>query len=302
MDLQSKNKLKVGIVILNWNNYEDTKECLESIGHQTYESFDLVVVDGMSTDHSTERIQKEFPKYNYIYLDRDIGYGGGNNAGIKFLLKEGAEAVLSMNNDVILDKNCLEELVKELQRNSKAGIIGPRMYSYSDRKLFQLSGGYVNVLKSKPSPKWVKEDSESPIEPFEVIKLPGACILVRKEALEYSGLFDEGFFLYYADTDFEKRISDQGWRQVSVPSAKAYHKISATVGKGSLKLLYYDSRDFLYYVKKHHNLATTVYCFVKSWTEKNVHTLLAKEDKLKKLILLNMAYLHFLFGTRGKGL
>jgi len=305
MDIQSQNKLKptVGIVILNWNNYKDTKECLQSILKQSYKNYGVAIVDGKSTDNSTQKIQKEFPQFHYIYSKSDSGYSGGNNIGIKYFLQKKVDYILSMNNDVILAKDCLQKLVGELQKNTMAGIVGPRMYSYSDRSIFQISGGYVNIFRSKPTPKWVKESDTSPKTPFQVVKLPGACMLLRRNVLREVGLMDEGFFLYYADTDWEKRISDKGWLQISVPTAKAFHKVSASVGQNTVKLLYYDSRDFLYYVRKHHNFIAMVYCLGKSWVTKNYKLLMIQDkNKLSKLRYLNMAYIHFFMGIRGKGI
>ncbi|MBU1200684.1 glycosyltransferase family 2 protein [Patescibacteria group bacterium] len=302
MDVQRKNKLRseIGIVILNWNNYRDTQECLRSVDKQTYKNYQVAIVDGNSTDNSTRKLQQEFPQFKYIYSSADSGYSGGNNLGISYVLGNKVKYVLSINNDVVLDKSCLKELVKELNNNSKAGIVGPRMYSYSEKSIFQLSGGYVNVFRSKPLPKWIKENESSSKKPFEVIKLPGACIMIRSKIIRSLGMFDEGFFLYYADTDFQKRISDKGWLQISTPTAKAYHKVSATIKGGSSKMLYYGSRDFLFYIKKHYNIFILSYCFVKSWLEKSYHILVKDNDRINNLIFLNKAYLHFLLGIRGK--
>ena len=303
MDIRSQNKLnnKVGIVILNWNNFEDTKECLDSILNQSHRNFEVVVIDGGSTNNSTKIIQEKYPHFHYIYSERDSGYSGGNNIGISYFMQKKVEFILSMNNDVMLDKRCLQELLSEIQSNTQAGIVGPRMYSHNNKSIFQISGGFVNIFRSKPTPKWVKEDKKSPKKPFTVIKLPGACLLVRNKAIKEVGLMDEGFFLYYADTDWEKRFSDKGWLQISVPKAKAYHKVSATIGQNSKKLIYYDSRDFLFYVKKHHGFFTLVYCLVKSWISKNYKLFVTQDqDKLSKLKLLSLAYLHFFLGIRGK--
>lgn len=307
MDIQSKNKLKprVGIVILNWNNFSDTKETLLAIKKQTYSNFEVVIVDGRSSDNSTHRVQKLFPQYHYIYLTKDSGYSGGNNAGIKYLLSRKVNYILSMNNDVIMNSDCLENLVLYLKSNKTVGIVGPRMYSYSNRDMFQRSGGYVNIFKSKPMPKWIKE-SEATDElnnPYEVKKLPGALILLKSEVIQKIGLMDENFFLYYGDTDWQKRVSDAGYKQIAVPQAKAYHKVSATTGRGSMKVLYYDSRDFLNYVFKHHGFFVLVYSFIKSYLQRMIQIINSDtSNKLKQFQYLNLAYTHFLLRKSGKGI
>jgi len=304
MDIQNKNKIKIGIVILNWNNYSDTKETLKTIEKQSIKNIEVVIVDGFSSDDSTRCIQSEFPNYHYIYLKKDSGYTGGNNAGIKYLLKKKVDYIVSMNNDVLLCKNCLRDLVSYAEENN-LGVVGPRMYSYYEKDLFERSGGYVSIFKSKSMPKWIKE-SDAPKElskPYSVKKLPGAMIMLSKEVIKKVGLMDEQFFLYYGDTDLQKRISDAGYDQIVVPKAKAFHKVSATTGRGSVKVLYYDTRDFLNYVNKHHNIFALLYSFFKSYLQRSMNVIKSDtKNKFKQLQYLNLAYLHFLLGRKGKGI
>lgn len=304
MDIQNKDKIKIGIVILNWNNYSDTKETIKTIEKQSFNNIEMVIVDGFSSDDSTKRIQAEFPKYHYIYLKEDNGYTGGNNAGIKYLLNRKVDYIVSMNNDALLRKNCLRDLVNYAEENN-LGIVGPRMYSYYEKDLFERSGGYVSIFKSKSMPKWIKE-SDAPAElskPYSVKKLPGAMIMLSKEVVKKVGLMDEQFFLYYGDTDWQKRISDAGYDQIVIPKAKAYHKVSATTGRGSVKVLYYDTRDFLNYVKKHHSLFALTYSFFKSYFQRSINVVRSDtKNKFKQLRYLNLSYYHFLLGKKGKGI
>jgi len=278
---------------------------LLAIKKQTYSNFEVVIVDGKSSDNSTHKIQKLFPQHHYIYLTKDTGYSGGNNAGIKYLLSKKANYVLSMNNDVIMNSDCLENLIQYIKNKNDVGLVGPRMYSYSSRNMFQRSGGYVNIFRSKPMPKWIKE-SEAPKElslPYEVKKLPGALILVKTEAIKKVGLMDEKFFLYYGDTDWQKRFSNADYKQFVVPRARAYHKVSATTGRGSTKVLYYDSRDFLNYVFKHHGFLTLIYSFIKSYIQRLIQIINSKTDnKPAQFQYLNLAYLHFILRKSGKGI
>lgn len=295
---------KVGVVILNWNNYKDTKECLESIEQLTYKNYKLVVVDGKSSDSSTKKIQKERPQHKYIYLNEDKGYSGGNNVGIKYLVDKGADYILSLNNDVVLTPNTLCLLVEEIKNNRKAGMVGPKIYSYYDRLLFQLHGSKVNLFLSKPISKWVREDENGgyPNNPYFDEKLPGACLLIKKEALDGVGLMDEKFFLYYADTDWEKRFMDEGWLLISVPKAKAYHKISSTTSQFTAKMSYYEARDFLHFVKKHYNLAILVYCAINSFLRKISAAFLdlISERDFRKIGYITLGYLHFILNKSGK--
>src|SRR6266852_9017120 len=105
--------MKIGIIVSNWNNYEDTKECLISIKKFADHGFKLVVVDGGSTDNSTKQIQNEFPEFDYLYLKEDSGYAKMVNAGVKYFLDKKFDWILVTNNDVLFTKSTLAELIKE---------------------------------------------------------------------------------------------------------------------------------------------------------------------------------------------
>lgn len=291
---------------MNWNNYEDTEECLQSIERLDYSNLEVVVVDGKSSDGSTKRIEQEFPDYHYIYLRKDTGYSGGNNAGIKFLLEQGAGLILSLNNDVVLTPDVLRLLVPAIQKSEKIGMVGPRIYSYYDRSLFQLSGGYVDIVRSRPMPKWVRENNgkDYPSWPFSVKKLPAACLLIKREVIDDIGLMDENYFLYYTDADWEKKAADKGWLLYCVPEAKAYHKVSSTTGKDSPKLHYYDTRDFLFFVKDHYSLFWLPYCMLNSFWQRCFSIFM--KNRFKQAIeifpYMLLGYYHFLKGKRGKGI
>lgn len=311
MGLQLQKKLakynpKVGIVILNWNNYEDTKECLQSIETLDYSSLEVVVVDGKSSDDSTKRIEQEFPDYRYIYLRKDTGYSGGNNAGIKFLLEKGVELILSLNNDVVLTPDVLKLLVPEIQKSEKIGMVGPRIYSYYDRSLFQLSGGYVDVIRSRPMPKWARDNNGKHYSswPFTVKKLPAACLLMKREVIDDIGLMNENYFLYYADADWEKKAFDKGWLLCCVPEARVYHKVFSTTGKNPPKLHYYDTRDFLFFVKDHYSSLWLLYCMLNSFWQRCLSIFMKNrlEQAIKIFPYMLLGYYHFLKGKRGKGI
>jgi len=295
-------KPKVGIVILNWNNYRDTRECLISIQAQDYKNFELVLIDGGSTDKSTDKLKSEFTKYDYIYLEKDKGYSGSVNAGLKYFQNKKIKWVLVVNNDVVLQQNSLTKLIEETPTNNLIGIIGPRIYSYKDKYLFQVSGSIINILQSKPISKWVieKNTKSKNLAPYIVDKLPGACLLINMNILNDVGLINEDYFLYYSDTEWQKRISNQGWLQFCIPNSKVYHKISATTGLGSFKSLYYDSRDFLYFVKEHYHFLIFIYSLVNSYFRKLLSLVIRDKTPIKSFWYVTLGYYHFIIGKRGK--
>ena len=102
---------KASIIILNWNGKEDTLECLESVGKIDYPNFDTIVVDNGSSDESVKAFQKEFPKVKVLETGENLGYAGGNNVGIRYALDNGADYILILNNDTIVDSQLLKAFI-----------------------------------------------------------------------------------------------------------------------------------------------------------------------------------------------
>lgn len=260
---------KVGIIVLNWNNFDDTNLCLKHIERLDYSPLDVVVVDGGSTDNSSKKLQNLFPKRNFIYLKDDLGYSGGINAGIKFMLHRGVRYFLLLNNDVFMEPDSLEILIRHLNQLDSAGVVGPKIHSWDNSLMWQVEGGYVDIWKSKPIPRWERESNHKILlDPLLVKKVPGCCMVTKREVIEKVGPMDMRFFLYYADTDWQKRVSDMGWKQYIIPQASAFHKVSSSVGKQSPKMTYYDTRDFFYYVQKHYGRKALSYSLIRSLINK----------------------------------
>lgn len=184
--VNSRTKLankRVGVVILNWNNYTDLVETIEAVytNQKSYSEIDILVVDSGSIDRSTNKVQKKYPNNKYIYLKKNVGFAKGNNAGIKYFLKKNYPYIFLLNNDISLEKSCIAKLVAELETNSRCAMVGPRIYSYDNRDKFQLTSGELDIWKAKPMSKWAyeKEKLHHPTK-RNVNKLPGCALLIKK--------------------------------------------------------------------------------------------------------------------------
>ena len=114
-------KNKISVVILNWNGMRDTIPCLESLDHA-----DVIVVDNGSTDDSVKAIKEKFPRVVVIETGINLGYAGGNNVGIEYALKSGADLVLLLNNDTVVDPKLLQAFDQYADEHPEMGIIGAR--------------------------------------------------------------------------------------------------------------------------------------------------------------------------------
>ena len=230
---------KVFIVILNWNNWSDTLECLESLKNNDYPNEQVVIID----NGSAEKLRTDF---KVIYNKENLGFAGGNNVGIKYALEKGADYVLLLNNDTVVAKDFLSEMIKVAGKDEKIGLIGPKIYFYQDKNRIWSAGGQVNWLYNKGQMRGYNQiDKEQYDCPEETDYITGCCLLIKKEVIKKIGLMPKDYFLYYEDTDWSLRAQQAGFKCVFVPRAKIWHKGSKSSLEGSPSYIYYHIRNGL---------------------------------------------------------
>ncbi|MCK5413515.1 MAG: glycosyltransferase family 2 protein [Candidatus Pacebacteria bacterium] len=242
---------KVYIILLNWNNEEDTIECVESLKKINYNDYKIIVVDNGSEEESISKIENKYPDLFIIKNKNNLGFAGGNNVGIKYAINNDADYVLLINNDTTVDENFLAELVKVGEADKGNGLIGSKIYFYSEKNRIWFAGGKVNWLKNKGTHIGLDEIDKKQYDKIkEVDYLTGCCLLVKKEVIEKIGVLEEDYFLYYEDTDFSLRAQNVGYKCVYVPESKIYHKISRSTKPGSASYIYYHVRNGLVMAKR----------------------------------------------------
>lgn len=250
----------VFIIILNYNSGNDVLECLESLEDISYGNHRILLVDNKSTDDSLKQVyfyakQNDQP-IEILELKQNYGYASGNNRGIKKALAKGADYVLILNPDTVVEKNFLGELVRVAEHWKNQGtfaFFGPRIYlnpkpsTLNPLRIYS-NGGLINWTQTrgtlKDYGKTAHEVKES--EPFETHYVTGTCLLASKETIEKVGLMREDYFLYYEDTDWAIRAKKEGIAQVIVPQSIIWHKVSTSTKAGSFSYIYYHTRNGLY--------------------------------------------------------
>lgn len=261
----------VAIIILNWNGKKDTIECLESITKLRTKNFEprTIVVDNGSTDGSVEEIQNSIRqtggqnyklKLKVIQNSKNLGYSGGNNVGIKFALEHGADYILILNNDTIVDKSLVVRMVEVAKNDEDIGIIAPKIYfapgfefhknryKKSERgKVIWYAGGVINWANVFGHHRGVDEVDEGQYDNKEETDYASGCaMLVKKEAFDAVGFLDEKYFLYYEDNDISQKVKRVGLKVVYTPDAYLWHKNAGSGGgAGSHLQDYYITRNRL---------------------------------------------------------
>jgi hypothetical protein len=222
---------QVACIILNWNGWRDTCECLEALKGCTYQQLTIFVVDNGSTDDSIASITRCHPSIPLLQTKKNLGFAGGNNFGIRRALAQGADYVWLLNNDTKPDRDALSALMNIAAKDEMIGAVGSVCYyANSPETVEAWAGARVNL--------WIGygRNSTAPRDDNWFHSLNGTSMLVSRAAFESSGLLDEGFFLYWEDTDFCLRLRKNGWRIAAAPESRVLHKVSASTGGNKLVL------------------------------------------------------------------
>jgi len=243
------NKL-VYIIILNWNGFKDTIECVESCLKLVYPSYEIVVVDNGSDDGSETIIREHFPGLKFIQTGANLGYAGGNNAGIRYAIKEGADYIWLLNNDTTVDPKALSELVNIAEMDPVIGITGSKILSYSQPSVLLFAGGLLDL--SLGTANHIGEgrmDIGQFDTSLETGYITGCSLLVKRSVINDIGLMNENYFLYYEETEWCIKAKEKAYTLIYVPKSIVLHKESVSTQKRKGSMTYYLTRNQLYFIE-----------------------------------------------------
>lgn len=289
--------LKVVIIIVNWNGLKDTLECLGSVEKLNLDGLNLsiIVVDNASSDNSVREISKRFPMLTVIKNIQNVGFAEGNNIAIRQQKNQNNDYIFLVNNDTILEKNCLKNLVESMEKDKKTGIISPKIYfaknfeyhkeRYKENergKIIWYAGGQIDWNNVFCSHRGVDDVDIGQYEKeIETDFVSGCGMLIQKEVINEIGLFDKNFFMYQEDVDFCIRAKNKGWKIKYNPSGIMWHKNASSSGKpGSLLHEYYQTRNRLILGFKYTSLRTKFALFRESMR-------MVKQDSVKREAILD---------------
>ena len=219
----------------------------------------------------------------FIQTSENLGFAGGNNVGLRYLLtKDDCIYTWLLNNDTVMDKNALIEMIKLAESDEKIGMVGSKLLYYGKPNIIQALGGTSQITWRSfgASICSFEKDQIKFNNNFEIKgALIGASLLVKKEVIETTGIFDENYFLYAEETDWEFRASKIGWKLFCSGKSKIWHKMGNSSGKSVQKVFlgrqstraslnklcinrYYTVRNRLYFTKKYFNKYFTIACIV----------------------------------------
>jgi GT2 family glycosyltransferase len=250
---------KIAIVILNWNGLSDTLECIESLKTIVYPNYVIVVIDNASKGSDAEVIQEKFGDFVcVIEEEKNIGFAGGCNKGIRWAQHSGADYILLLNNDTIVDSNFLIELVNIAQNDAQIGIVGPKICYYEQPNKIWSAGGKINFWTGIT--RFIGRDEidngqSGCIEDVDFVS--GAALLIKEKTIRTIGLLNETYFAYYEETEWCTRAKRAGFKVVCVPNSRIWHKVYKR--RISEIEIYYMTRNRFIFVKRNSDAVQLVF-------------------------------------------
>ena len=215
----------VSVVITNHNGLGHLKDALPSILKTNYSNYEVILVDNGSSDRSVEFVRRNFLSVKIVRSKRNLGAAGGYNIGIS---NAKGEYVAILNNDIEVDPEWLQPLVKILEESPDVAAVDAKYLNYYDRKRFDTSaaaGRYIDFVGNCFTRGVDKEDRG---QYDEITRIFTCCTLFRRKVFEEVGVFDQDFFYGLEDADLSWRMLLRGYQNLYVPSSRIYHKVGGT--------------------------------------------------------------------------
>ncbi|HZL26052.1 MAG TPA: glycosyltransferase family 2 protein [Acidobacteriaceae bacterium] len=216
-------------VVVNWNGWQDTVACLDSLRRQDYANLSVVVIDNGSANDSVERIRAAHPEVTLHQTGRNLGFPSGCNAGTRIAYRQGADLIWLLNNDTVAPPTTASNLVRTALAHPEAGAIGSVLYYMHDPEQIQAwGGGSVNLFTAFTSHFTAPASFAAGNTYFT-----GASLLIPRHICEQVGIFFEGFFMYCDDSDFCLRLHRAGYPLVMCEDTAILHKEGGSSPKRS---------------------------------------------------------------------
>ena len=260
----AEKKIELSIIIVNWNGAEFVGKCLKSVFESKFNKpWEVIVIDNNSSDKSVEII-KQFPQVIAIENKENVGFGSANNQALR---QTTGKFVFFLNPDVQIFPDDLEKLVEKIEEEEKIAIVAPQLVN-EDGSLQKEIGPFPGLVDSilvllklhrLPFFKDLVYPKVDYSQEQEAEHLMGSALLIRRAVLDSVGVFDEHFFLWFEETDLEKRIKAAGWKLIYYPQVHVVHLLSKSIKKVSpLKRQLMWSKSLEIYFRKHKSLIAQI--------------------------------------------
>ncbi|WP_201767662.1 glycosyltransferase family 2 protein [Sporolactobacillus laevolacticus] len=317
------------IIILNWNGWKDTRECVKSILLNDNENYQIIIVDNKSTDDSVSQLkhfimneiegvsieeyiadsERNFKRINhenspnkksivFIQSYKNLGYAGGNNLGLLFASKSNMNsAKLILNNDTTVNSDFISNVEQTISKNIQISLLGFPALDYNNHQSVEVY--YVKDRQLWGVQKVTELDGKKDQHLIECESLGGHAMLITPLSPEQ--FLPEEFFLYCEESEFCQRVNKKGGKIYLSLETPVFHKHSGTVGLNSPLQVYYYNRNILYYMRANRQWYVFLLFYLLKLSKSCIVILkyLIKGNYIHAKALLK-ANIDFIAGKRGK--
>jgi GT2 family glycosyltransferase len=287
---------KVAIVIIHFDDVEQTLKCLDALACLQYSNYSVIVVDNSPESNQSQYLLQKFPTIISLVMDKNLGFSGGCNAGIAYALSDGVDYVWLLNNDAYCLEDSLCQLVRVAEETQDAGVIGGVLLEQNKGHLKQAGMGYIDYRRAKI---FTREPHSMESESCDWVC--GGNMLLSAPALARYGAFDDAYFLYKEDVELCVRLTRGGYKCVYVPSSKVYHEGSvSTSGQRTIWRYYYGARNRMLFFSQHTSRPVFIMCLMVFILQLIRHLIFYPIANDKKKVKTRGEYLGFWDFIRGK--
>ena len=266
MQTEKLKEIAISIIIPHFNGKEILGNCLNSLLKNSFNNYEIIVVDNGSTDGSQVLIKAEYPKVILHENEKNKGYAGGCNSGISHTK---GKYILFLNNDVEVAENFLEELFNAMDVDENIGLVQPKLLSMQNRTHFDYSGGAGGEIDVFGFPfargrvfiELEKDESQYDDLTNEIFWASGTAVLIRKTLLDKIGPFDEDFFAHMEEIDLNWRAQLVGYKSVVTLKTHLYHYSGYTLPAENPRKMYLNHRNNLIMLLKNYSFASLIWIF-----------------------------------------
>jgi GT2 family glycosyltransferase len=249
------SEAKAAIAVVHWGGKTDTIRCLQSVAASKVPANPLLVIDNGTAAIDQAEVTAAVPGAVFVHLPQNMGFAAAANLAIRRALGTDADFVLLLNNDAVLDPDCLGELIRVARTHPDVGAVGAKVVSAADPRTLWMAYGELTYRAALV--RLVGKgalDGESFSEIREVDSVPGCAMLLTRAAIEKVGVLDDGFFAYHEDLDWCTAARAQGFRMYFAPAARVVHRGGASLASNNDPVHYLTARNTILFARKHARL------------------------------------------------
>ena len=242
-----------GIIICNFNKVDYLKGCLETLYKSELRdlTYDVIVVDNASNDGSAEFIKENYKEIILLQNKENTGGSGGFDRGIKFALNKEYKFVVLLDNDILLEKNTILNLLEYITLNPKVGAVGSKICTMDDPDILQEMGSFIDFENKFNINTPLKSHKDDEFLPNVVVcdYIPACCMITTNEVLKKVGSFNTDHFIYWDDMDWCTRVKRAGYEIHAINNSRVFHKMGAANHTNTFGVYYFERNRIMFFLK-----------------------------------------------------